>query len=94
MRELNEVTKLVLVDMAAYASSSSIIAYGFLVAYGFLEDAAYGVAVFVRLAGYARFASRDEVCIRIIDCLVTICCVCWLMTEFARCFHEIVSFVS
>ena len=56
MRELNEVTKLVLVDMAEYASSSSIIAYGFLVAYGFLEDAAYGVAVFVRLAGYARFA--------------------------------------
>ena len=56
MRELNEVTKLVLVDMAAYVSSSSIIAYGFLVAYGFLEDAADGVAVFVGLAGYARFA--------------------------------------
>ena len=88
MRELNEVTKLVLVDMAAYVSSSNIIAYGF------LEDAAYGVAVFVRLAGYARFASRDEVCIRIIDCLVTICGVGWLVTEFARCFHEIVSFVS
>ena len=55
-RVLNEVIKLVLVDMAAYVSSSSIIAYGVLVAYGLFEDAADGVAVFVGLAGYARFA--------------------------------------